>query len=89
LAQQPRRDGAPNGARQQPGRAVSPPTAAGLGTASQALAYYLPLVLDDNVPDEARAVFTDYAGGPDAQLSPEQQRGLAYLILGSPQFHLS
>jgi uncharacterized protein (DUF1800 family) len=86
LAQQPRRDGAPNGARQQPGRAVSPPTAAGLGTASQAIDYYLPLVLDDNVPDEARSVFTDYAG---AQFSPEQQRGLAYLILGSPQFHLS
>jgi hypothetical protein len=66
-----------------------PPPLADLGSAAQALDYYLPLVLDDNIPDEARQVLAEYAGGPTAQLSPEDLRGLVYLILGSPQFHLS
>jgi hypothetical protein len=34
-------------------------------------------------------VLLDYADGPDVQLSAEQLRGLVYLILASPQFHLS
>ncbi|HXH22328.1 MAG TPA: DUF1800 domain-containing protein [Dehalococcoidia bacterium] len=76
---------APRGARQQ----SQPAPGANLGTAAQALDYYLPLVLDDNVPEEARRVLLDYAGGPDAPLSPEQLRGLVYLILASPQFHLA
>jgi uncharacterized protein (DUF1800 family) len=59
------------------------------GTASQALAHFLPLALDDNIAPEARQVLLDYAGGPDAQLSTEQLRGLVYLVLGSPQFQLS
>jgi uncharacterized protein (DUF1800 family) len=60
-----------------------------LGSAAQAMAYYLPLVLDDNIPDAAREVLLEYAGGAEARLSPEQLRGLVYLILGSPQYHLS
>jgi uncharacterized protein (DUF1800 family) len=75
-------------ARQQPAQ-TQPPSGAALGTAAQALQHYLPMVLDDNVPDEARQVFHDYAGGPDAPLSAEKLRGLVYLILASPQFHLA
>ena len=60
-----------------------------LGTPAAALAHYLPLIVDDNVPADARQVLLDYSGGPDVLLSPEQLRGLVYLILGSPQFHLS
>jgi uncharacterized protein (DUF1800 family) len=63
--------------------------AAGLGTVSEALAHYLPLVLDDNLPAEARQVLIDYGGGPDAALTPETLRGLAYLVLASPQFQLA
>ena len=72
--------------KQQPAPAI-PST--GLGNAAQALAHYLPLVLDDNIPDEARQLMLDYAGGPEAPLSATQLRGLVYLVLGSPQFHLS
>jgi len=61
----------------------------GLGTATQALDHYLPLVLDDNLPPEARSLFVEFAGGADRPLSPEQLRDLVYLILASPQFHLS
>jgi uncharacterized protein (DUF1800 family) len=60
-----------------------------LGTATQALAHYLPLVLDDNLPEAARQTLLDFAGGPEAVLSDDQLRGLVYLILASPQFHLS
>jgi uncharacterized protein (DUF1800 family) len=60
-----------------------------LGTVSEALAHYLPLVLDDNVSAEARQVLVDYGGGPDAALTPETLRGLVYLMLASPQFQLS
>jgi uncharacterized protein (DUF1800 family) len=60
-----------------------------LGSAAQALAYYLPFVLDDNVPAEARQVLAEYAGGEETEITPEQLRGLAYLVLGSPQFHLA
>ncbi len=66
-----------------------PPIASNLGTARQATDYYLPFVLDDNLPDEARQVLVDYAGSVEAALAPEQLRGLAYLVLASPQFHLS
>ncbi|HLF79055.1 MAG TPA: DUF1800 family protein, partial [Dehalococcoidia bacterium] len=59
------------------------------GTTAQALDRFLPLLLDDNLSAEARQVLLDYGGGPDANLSPNQLRGLAYLVLGSPQFHLS
>ncbi len=38
---------------------------------------------------DARQVLLDYAGGADTKLSPDQLRGLVYLILGSPQFHLA
>ncbi len=62
---------------------------AGLGTAGQALDHYLPLVLDDNLPPEVRSLFVEFAGGADRPLSPEQLRDLVYLILASPQFHLS
>jgi uncharacterized protein (DUF1800 family) len=60
-----------------------------LGTASQALAHFLPLSLDDNLPEESRQVLLEYAGDPEATLSPEQLRGLVYLVFGSPQFHLA
>ena len=53
-----------------------------LGTTKQALDHFLPLVLDDNISPETRQVLLDYAGGPDAQLTPEQLRGLVYLVLG-------
>jgi uncharacterized protein (DUF1800 family) len=59
------------------------------GTTAQALANYLPLVLDDNIPDEARQILTDYGGGADATLTAERLRHLVYLVLGSPQFHLA
>jgi uncharacterized protein (DUF1800 family) len=59
------------------------------GTTAQALANYLPLVLDDNLPDEARQILTDYGGGADATLTAERLRHLVYLVLGSPQFHLA
>jgi hypothetical protein len=66
-----------------------PAPGATLGTSAQALDHYLPMLLDDNVPDEARQVLIDYAGGADASLPPEKLRGLVYLILASPQFHLA
>jgi hypothetical protein len=31
----------------------------------------------------------DFAGGEDAPLTSDKLRGLAYLVLGSPQFHLA
>jgi hypothetical protein len=49
----------------------------------------LPLLLDGNIPEEASQVLLDYAGGTDAPLTPDQLRGLAYIILASPQFHLA
>jgi hypothetical protein len=66
-----------------------PPAFAQLHTAQEALDYFLPLVLDDNVPDDARQVLLDYAGGADAALDAGTLRGLVYLVLGSPQFHLA
>ncbi len=74
------------------GRQPVPATASfegALGTAVQALGHYLPMALDDNLSPEARSVLREYAGGLEAQLSPHQLRGLVYLILASPQFHLS
>jgi hypothetical protein len=47
------------------------------------------MVVDDNIPADARQVLLDYSGGPDAVLSAEQLRSLVYLILASPQFHLA
>ena len=72
-----------------PVRGPSSPVAPDLGTAAQLLAHYLPLVLDDNVSDEARQILFEYAGGPDAPLTTKTLKGLVYLILGAPQFHLS
>ena len=66
-----------------------PPLAGDLGTTAQALAHYLPLVLDDNIPPDARRVLIDYAGGEDVSLGEQKLRGLVYLMLASPQFHLS
>ena len=60
-----------------------------LGTTSQALDYYLPLAVDGNLPREGYEVLTKYAGGSRAPLTAESLRGLVYLVLGSPQFHLS
>ena len=62
---------------------------ANLGTAGQALDYYLPLLMDDNVPASARQVLLDYAGGEDALLTAAQLRDLVYIMLASPQFHLA
>jgi len=59
------------------------------GTTAQALANYLPLLLDDNIPDGARDVMVEYAGGSETTLTAERLRGLVYLILGAPQFHLA
>ena len=51
--------------------------------------YYLPLLLDGNVPDAGRQVLLDYAGGPDTPITPDKLRGLAYILLASPQYHLA
>jgi uncharacterized protein (DUF1800 family) len=80
--------GAPAGRGDNARAAVNAPSL-NLGTASQALANFLPLCLDDNLPEAARQVFLDYARDAEASLSPSQLRGLAYLILGAPQFHLA
>lgn len=79
----------PGQARQQQRPAVQPAGQQELGTARQAAGYFLPFLLDDNIPEGARQVLLEYAGGPDEALTPEQLRGLAYLVLASPQFHLS
>lgn len=84
------RPNAPRAAQQQPRGAQSQPAPdLDLGTAAEALGYFLPLVLDDNLPGDARKVLLDYAGGADARLAPDQLRGLVYLVLGAPQFHLA
>jgi uncharacterized protein (DUF1800 family) len=80
--------GGPTNDRPRGGQAQAQP-ALDAGTTSQALANYLPLLLDDNIPDEARRVLVDYAGGAEATLTPEKLRHLVYLVLGSPQFHLA
>ncbi len=72
-----------------PAARSAPPPVAPLGTAQQAVDYYLPFVLDDNVPADARQVLLNYAGSPDAQLAPDQLRNLVYLVMASPQAHLS
>ncbi len=74
--------------RQQP-TPTPPPATTTVATAEQTLAHYLPFVLDDNVPADTRQVYLDYAGDPAATLSADKLRGLVYLVLGSPQFHLS
>ena len=58
-------------------------------TPAETLAALLPFALDDNVSAEQRAALLDFAGGPEAALSPDATRELDYLILGSPQFHLA
>jgi uncharacterized protein (DUF1800 family) len=63
--------------------------AGSLGTATQALDYYLPLTVDGNLPREGYQVLIEYAGGSEAPLTAESLRGLVYLVLGSPQFQLS
>jgi hypothetical protein len=87
--QRPRPNAPAAGTAPANGATSAAPTGFETGTASQAIAHYLPMALDDNVPAEARQVLLDYAGGADEQLSPEHLRGIVYLILGSPQFHLS
>jgi uncharacterized protein (DUF1800 family) len=77
------------GRQGQAARTPAPSAALPTGTTAQALERFLPLLLDDNLSPEARQVLLDYSGGPGATLSPNQLRGLAYLVLGSPQFHLS
>ncbi|HWC28491.1 MAG TPA: DUF1800 domain-containing protein [Dehalococcoidia bacterium] len=69
--------------------AAAPRPAQDLGTVSQALDYYLPFLLDGNVSPEAQAVLAEFAGGADVALTPERFRGLVYLVLGAPQFHLA
>src|SRR5205814_2481712 len=64
--------GAPN----QGNRSVTTATVTDLGTTKQALGYFLPLVLDDNISPEMRQLLVDYAGGADATLTPEKLRGL-------------
>lgn len=68
---------------------TAPQPAQELGTVAQAVDYYLPFLLDGNVSTEARAVMAEYAGGADVALTPERLRGLVYLVLGAPQFHLA
>ncbi len=77
-----------------PGQATPAPTPtptplAALGTASYALGYYLPYVLDDNISREARKVLLDFAGGERGLLNADGLRGLAYLLLASPEFQLA
>ena len=72
-----------------PAPTPTPTPPAGLGTASYALSYYLPFVLDDILPDEAREVLLEHAGGPRALLNADKLRGLVYLILASPQNQLN
>ena len=76
--------GAPN----QRNRSATTAIVTGLGTTKQALDYFLPLVLDDNISPEMRQMLVDYAGGADATLTPEKLRGLVYLVLAAPQFHV-
>ncbi len=61
----------------------------GFETAAVVATRYLPLLLDDNLPEEARALLLNYAGPPDAPLTSDVQRCLAYLMLASPQYHLA
>jgi uncharacterized protein (DUF1800 family) len=85
--QQPQR---PNANVRRPQPTPTPiPMQSSLGTAASALDHYLPFTVDGVLPDDARQVLLDYAGGADTTLAPEQLRGLVYLALGSPQFHLS
>ncbi len=75
--------------RQAPVPDSPQPDLTNLGTAEQALAHFLPMLLDDNVSAKTRDVFLDYAGGSDSELSSDALRSLVYLILGSPEFHLN
>ena len=79
-----------SGGRPTDRRAASPPQLdlGDLGTAEQALAYFLPPLLDDNMSEEGRDTLLAVAGATDAELSPEQLRDLVYLILAAPEFHL-
>jgi uncharacterized protein (DUF1800 family) len=79
--------GAPSGPPGQ--QAALPPVPEDLGTASQALAHYLPFLLDDNLSEAAQKVLLDYAGGPRAKMTPESLRGLVYLVMASPQYQLA
>ena len=81
--------GAGNERSDQPQTDPSGQVTGELGTAAQALDYYLPLLLDDNVSDEAREVLLEYVGDRDALLTAEQLRGLVYIILASPQYQLA
>ena len=69
--------------------AGEPDQAANLGTVEQALDHYLPFLLDDKVTAAERQILLDFAGGPQAALTPEALRDLVYIILASPQFQLA
>ena len=71
-------------------RAPTPPepVIADLGTAEQALSNFLPLLLDDNLSEEARATLQSVAT-TDGELNADQLRDLVYLILAAPEFHLA
>ena len=77
--------GAPNQRNRNATTAMVP---TGLGTTKQALDHFLPLVLDDNISPEMRQLLVNYAGSADANITPEKLRGLVYLLLASPQFHV-
>ena len=49
---------------------------------------FLPLLLDDNLSEEARATLQSVAT-TDGELNAEQLRDLVYLILAAPEFHLA
>jgi uncharacterized protein (DUF1800 family) len=89
IAARPGQQQRPNAAARRQPTPTPSAAQAELGTADDALSHYLPFVVDDGLPDDARRVLVDYAGGAQAALSPERLRGLVYLVLGSPQFHLS
>ncbi len=80
----------PTGNRPTDRRAQTPPqpVLTDLGTAEQALSHFLPLLLDDNLSDEARATLLSIADA-DAELNSEQLRDLVYLILAAPETHLA
>jgi uncharacterized protein (DUF1800 family) len=62
---------------------------ASFGTAQQALDHYLPLILDDFLPEPISQVILDFAGGPDTPLTAEQLRAVVYLIFATPHYHLA
>jgi hypothetical protein len=73
----------------QPRQAAPVTTIPKFATAGEAFDHYAEFLLDANLPGASRQAVLDYAGGPDAALTPETQRDLVYLLLAMPQYHLS